>query len=148
VINTFHRLNQRRDAGEISGFTLIEILVVIVCLGILAAVVIFALGGVTGKSAIAACQADGSTVSTAIADFNNQNPGQEVTGTAMQTLLTGSTDNGPYLQSWPNNLPHYRFYMDPTILGQLDVATTPVDGVGPSSTGPAYTGPSSCANVS
>ena len=35
-------------------------------LGILAAVVIFALGGITSKSAVAACQADGATVATAI----------------------------------------------------------------------------------
>jgi prepilin-type N-terminal cleavage/methylation domain-containing protein len=147
MINTFHRLKQRRESNEISGFTLIEILVVIVVLGILAAVVIFALNGATGKSAIAACQADGATVSSAIADFNNQNPGLEVAGTPMQTLLTGSTDNGPYIQSWPNNLPHYRFYMDPTVVGQLDVATTPVDAVTATSTGGAYTGPSSCAVV-
>jgi len=45
-------------------FTLIELLIVIVVLGILAAVVIFALGGITGKSAVASCQADGATIST------------------------------------------------------------------------------------
>src|SRR5664280_3835918 len=71
--NTFHRLKRQRDAGEIDGFTLIELLIVIVVLGILAAVVIFALGGITGKSALASCQADGATVSTALAAFNSQN---------------------------------------------------------------------------
>jgi general secretion pathway protein G len=74
MISTYQRLQRRRAAGEIDGFTLIELLIVIVVLGILAAVVIFALGGITGKSALASCQADGATVSTALAAFNAQNP--------------------------------------------------------------------------
>ena len=74
MISTYQRLQRQRDAGEIDGFTLIELLIVIVVLGILAAVVIFALGGITGKSAVASCQADGATISTALAAFNAQNP--------------------------------------------------------------------------
>jgi prepilin-type N-terminal cleavage/methylation domain-containing protein len=105
MIGTYQRLKRRRDAGEIDGFTLIELLIVIVVLGILAAVVIFALGGITGKSALASCQADGATVSTAIAAFNAQNPNTNPT----PTLLTGTTDGGPYVQSWPSNIPHYGF---------------------------------------
>jgi general secretion pathway protein G len=88
MISTYQRLQRQRDAGEIDGFTLIELLIVIVVLGILAAVVIFALGGITGKSAVASCQADGATVSTALAAFNAQNP----------TLLTnapGSSTTSP-----------------------------------------------------
>ena len=105
MISTYQRLKRRRDAGEINGFTLIELLIVIVVLGILAAVVIFALGGITGKSALASCQADGATVSTAMAAFSAQNPSV----TPSSTLLTGTTDGGPYVQSWPSNIPHYAF---------------------------------------
>lgn len=102
----YRRIQERRARGEMEGgFTLIELLIVIVVLGILAAVVVFALGGVTGKSTIAACKADGTTITTAIAAFDAQNPGTTVTAADLQ----GSTLGGPYLQSWPTNVPHYAF---------------------------------------
>jgi general secretion pathway protein G len=60
----FRKLYEKKR-GEAEGFTLVELLVVIVILGILAAVVVFAVGGIGDKGQTSACKADVSALSTA-----------------------------------------------------------------------------------
>jgi prepilin-type N-terminal cleavage/methylation domain-containing protein len=141
MISTYQRLKRRREAGETDGgFTLIELLIVIVVLGILAAVVVFSLGGITSKSAVAACQADGATLSTASAAYNALNGVNPTNNAAMV---------GTEIQSWPNNVPNYAYgivsgvlYIDTTVTGMAAWNTTPT------TTGAViYTGPSQCSAV-
>jgi prepilin-type N-terminal cleavage/methylation domain-containing protein len=55
------------------GFTLVEILVVIVVLGILAAVVVFSVRGMVNKGQDSACKTDNRTLSTAADVYMAQN---------------------------------------------------------------------------
>jgi prepilin-type N-terminal cleavage/methylation domain-containing protein len=55
---------RKHREGE-AGFTLVELLVVIVILGVLAGIVVFAVGGVNQKSKAAACNSDVATVQAA-----------------------------------------------------------------------------------
>jgi general secretion pathway protein G len=54
-----------RSKGQ-SGFTLIELLVVIAILGVLAGVVVFAVGGVSDTAKEKACQTEKKTTETAL----------------------------------------------------------------------------------
>jgi general secretion pathway protein G len=66
-------LQRLRSTREEDGFTLIELLIVIVILGILAAIVVFAVGGITSKGNSAACKSDFKAVETAQEAYRAQN---------------------------------------------------------------------------
>ena len=79
-------IRSRRD----EGFTLIELLVVIVVLGILAAVVVFAVGGITDRGKSSSCKTEVSTVQTAAEAYQakfGSYPADELTVAELGDLL-------------------------------------------------------------
>ena len=75
MFERYREIQKRRESGEASesGFTLIELLIVIVVLGILAAIVIFSLTGVSGQSKAAACTSDAKSVEIAADAYQAKN---------------------------------------------------------------------------
>jgi prepilin-type N-terminal cleavage/methylation domain-containing protein len=63
---------QKKRAGE-GGFTLVELLIVIVILGILAAIVVLAIGGLQGTAKTANCNAGTKTIESAEDAYFAQN---------------------------------------------------------------------------
>jgi hypothetical protein len=88
----------------------------------------------TNGSAVAACQADGATVSVALDAFHAQKPGV----TPTEALLTGKADGGPYIEKWPHQS-HYKYTL--TSSGQLRIAAPPAAPSVP------YLGPTNCADA-
>ena len=71
-----HTILERRREGrrDQRGFTLVELLVVVLILGVLAAVVVFSVGGITNRGRNASCVTEVREVRTAIEAFKAQSP--------------------------------------------------------------------------
>ncbi len=139
MVATIKKLQAKRAAQEIDGgFTLIELLIVIVVLGILAAVVVFSLGGVATSSALAACQSDGATYETAIAAATAQGSTAPVDAGYAGVTTSINTALQSYIATAPGNSTHYTFAIQggklyvgsPAELSTASGATAPTTSAG------------------
>ena len=125
------------------GFTLIEIMVVVVIMGVLAALVVPKLLSRTGESKVAAAKVDIATVMQALKLYKLDNQRYPTTEQGLQALLTKPTSGpaangwktGGYLEKMPKDpwgAPYQ--YLSPGIKGEIDVYSLGADGA-PGGTG-------------
>ena len=128
-----HPIRQRRARG----FTLIEIMVVVVIMGILASLVVPKLIARTGESKVAAAKVDIATVMQALKLYRLDNQRYPTTEQGVQALIetptTGPAANGwkagGYLEKMPKDPwgNPYQF-LSPGVKGEVDLISLGADG--------------------
>jgi prepilin-type N-terminal cleavage/methylation domain-containing protein len=85
--------------GKDKGFTLVELLIVIVILGILATITVFAVRGITDGAQETACEADKRTIEAAIEAYYAGNGDYPAT---LAALAVPNTDGDVFLVNVPS----------------------------------------------
>jgi prepilin-type N-terminal cleavage/methylation domain-containing protein len=91
------------------GFSLIELLIVIAILGVLAGIVVFAVGGFTDAGEDEACSTNQKSIITALEAFKSQSKKYTVTSPSPATSYSGYPDGatkletGQFVLDWPGD---------------------------------------------
>jgi hypothetical protein len=139
----------KEDALD-QGGVIMEILFYVLAVGIISGIIALSLSSVITNTAIAACEADGSTLQTGMASFQAENPTATVSGTATGTgnLFVNDTTpvvtkGAPFITAWPVNSTHYVYTI---VSSQLNLAILPSAAVAVTNIG-VDSVTSLCANV-
>jgi general secretion pathway protein G len=132
--NITYRMSQRRRQR---GFTLVEIMVVVVIIGILGMLVVPKLLGRTGEARVTAARTDIATLMQALKLYKLDNQRYPTTEQGLQALVqkpttgpaAGGWKEGGYVEKlpkdpWGNN---YQ-YLQPGLHGEIDVFSLGADG--------------------
>ena len=119
------------------GFTLVEIMVVVVIIGILGALVVPKLLGRTGESRVAAAKVDISTLMNSLKLYKLDNQRYPTTEQGLQALIAkpsaGPAANGWKAGGYIDKLPKDPWgspyqYLSPGIHGEVDIFSFGADG--------------------
>jgi general secretion pathway protein G len=119
------------------GFTLVEIMVVVVIIGILGALVVPKLLGRTGESRVTAARVDIATMMSALKLYKLDNQRYPTTEQGLQALVQKPT-SGPAANGWKDGgylerLPKDPWgnayqYLSPGLHGEVDILSLGADG--------------------
>ncbi len=131
--NNSHRMQRRRQGG----FTLVEIMVVVVIIGILGMLVVPKLLGRTGEARVTAARTDIATLMQALKLYKLDNQRYPTTEQGLQALVqkptTGPAANGwkegGYVEKLPKDPWNNNYqYLQPGLHGEIDVFSLGADG--------------------
>ena len=132
---SFHPFTARRRPGRPGGFTLIEVMVVIVILGVLAALVVPRVMSRPDEARAVAARQDIAAIMQALKLYRLDNQRYPSTEQGLQALVTRPTA-GPAAPNWkayldkmpldPWGKPYQ--YLNPGLKGEIDVFSLGADG--------------------
>lgn len=130
-------IDSQRKQRRARGFTLVEIMVVVVIIGILGALVVPKLLGRTGEARVTAARTDIATMMQALKLYKLDNQRYPSTEQGLQALITKPTA-GPAANGWKaggymEKLPKDPWgnayqYLSPGIHGEVDIFSLGADG--------------------
>ena len=129
--------NRPRHRFVARGFTLVEIMVVVVIIGILGALVVPKLMGRTGESRVTAARVDISTLMQALKLYKLDNQRYPTTEQGLKSLIekptTGPSSNGWKTGGYVEKLPKDPWgnayqYLSPGVKGEVDLFSYGADG--------------------
>ena len=135
--NGSERRRQPRDATRARGFTLIEIMVVIVILGVLAALVVPRVMSRPDEARAVAARQDVAAIMQALKLYRLDNQRYPTTEQGLQALVARPTGGGPVPGNWKQYLDRLPVdpwgkpyqYLNPGLRGEIDVFSFGADGV-------------------
>jgi general secretion pathway protein G len=93
-----HEVSRRRALGSAGGFTLIEIMVVVIIIGLLAAVIVPNVINKVDEARVTKAKQDIQSLETALTMFRLDNSKYPTTEQGLQSLVTQPTD--PTIKHW------------------------------------------------